>query len=64
MPKYVKKLTNDELLERMADDLVQVHLDGGIDLAYWETALEIVERFYFVRASVEVGEKKNSEGLF
>ena len=46
MQKYVKHLSNDELLERMADDLVQMHNDTGIDIGYWETAKEIVERFY------------------
>ena len=63
MAKYVKHLSNEELLERMADDLVQMHFETGIDLAYWETGMELVERFYHVRAEVIVGEKKNYESV-
>ncbi len=58
MSKYVKHLTNDELLERMADDLVQTHLEEGIDLGYWETALEVVERFYYTNVKVSIISKK------
>ena len=63
MGKYVKHLSNEELLERMADDLVQMHFETGIDLAYWETGLELVERFYHTKAEVIVGEKKNYESV-
>lgn len=57
---YVKKLTNDELLERLADDLVEMHLDTGIDLGYWETGLEVVERFYNIINVIAIdGKKKN-----
>jgi len=56
--KYVKSLKNDELLERMADDLVEMHEAGGIDLAFWETGKEVVERFYRITASVTVLSKK------
>lgn len=55
---YVKRLSNDQLLERMAEDLVQMHYEGGINLAYWETGLEVVRRFYLVAATVEVLRKK------
>lgn len=44
--KYVKHLTNDELLERIAEELVTMHQETSIDLGYWETGREIVERFY------------------
>jgi hypothetical protein len=54
----VKRLSNDKLLERMAEELIHLHLETGIDLAYWETGLEIVERFYNVRATVEILGKK------
>lgn len=57
--KYVKHLSNDELLERIADDLVQMHLDTGIDLGYWETAKEVVERFYRVTTEVIVHDKRS-----
>jgi hypothetical protein len=63
MSKYVKHLSNEELMERMAEDLVNMHNETGIDLAYWETGLELVERFYHVRAEVTVGEKKNYESV-
>jgi hypothetical protein len=55
--KYVKKLNSEELLERIADDLVQMHMEGGIDLAYWETAMEIVGRFYYTSIGVEINGK-------
>jgi hypothetical protein len=56
--KYVKKLNNDELLERLAEDLATMHLEGGIDLGYWETGLEIVGRFYYTSVSVTLNGKK------
>ena len=61
MTKYVKSLTNTELLERLADDLVEMHRATGIDLAYWETAKEVVERFYNINATVIVGPKKGKD---
>lgn len=60
MNKYVKHLTNDELLERMAEELVATHNDTGIDLGYWETALEVVERFYNVDVQVTVKDKRSN----
>jgi hypothetical protein len=59
MAKYVKHLTNDELLERLAEDMMQMHLDTGIDLGYWETGLEAVSRFYNIGIQVRIGDKKN-----
>lgn len=58
MRKYVKHLNNDELLERMAEDLVSMHEQTAIDLGYWETALEVVERFYNVFVDVTISGKK------
>ncbi len=46
--------TNEELLEQIADDLVQMHYETGIDLAYWSTGLEIVRRFYNVDIEEEL----------
>jgi hypothetical protein len=60
MAKYVKHLSNEELLERMAEDLVQMHFETGIDLAYWETGFELVSRFYHTGIEATVGEKKNA----
>lgn len=58
MSKYVKHLNNDELLQRMAEDLVSMHEQTAIDLGYWETALEVVERFYNVFVDVTISGKK------
>ncbi len=53
-------LSNEELLERIADDLVQMHFETGIDLAYWDTALEIVRRYWYTSIHVEIeGKIKN-----
>jgi homoserine dehydrogenase len=61
MSKYVKHLTLEELAERLADELVDSHNATGIDLGYWETARELVERFYEVRVRVVVANKKIGE---
>lgn len=60
--KYVKHLDHTQLLERMADEFVSMHEEGYIDLLHWETALEIVERFYSVDGKIvfEKKEKKNA----
>lgn len=58
MSKYVKHLTNDELLERLADELATMHKETYIELGSWETARELVERFYEVNTEVTVGRKK------
>lgn len=57
--KYVKHLSSEELLERMADELVMMHNDTAIELQYWETAKEIVERFYYIESEVVVHGKRN-----
>ena len=51
-------LTNDELLEQIATDLVNMHNETGIDLAYWSTGLEAVRRFYDIDIEVIVKDKK------
>jgi hypothetical protein len=58
MTKYVKHLTNDELLERLADELVRTHRETAIDLGYWETAREVVERFYSVEVKLTIKKAK------
>lgn len=58
--KYVKHLNKTELLERMADELVDMHIGGYIDLLHWQTALEIAERFYFVDAKIDFTKKENT----
>jgi len=61
MSKYVKHLNSDELLERLADELVEMHKGTFIELGTWETAREIVERFYEVDVIVAIGNKKGGE---
>ena len=58
--KYVKHLNDIELLERMATEFVDMHIEGYIDLVHWETALEITERFYFVDSKINFTKKENN----
>ena len=62
MSKYVKHLTNDELLARLADELVRTHRETGIDLGYWETAREVVERFYQVEVKLVIKKARKNNG--
>jgi len=55
---YVKHLTLEQLAERLASELVDTHRDTGIDLGYWETARELVERFYYVRVNLIISKKE------
>lgn len=52
--------TNDELLEAIAKDLVQMHRETGIDLAYWDNGLAVVRRFYDVDVNVTVRDRRNA----
>jgi hypothetical protein len=45
----------------MEGELVATHNDTGIDLGYWETALEIVERFYEVEVKVTIKNKRSNK---
>jgi hypothetical protein len=45
-------------MERLADELVEMHELTAIDLAYWETARELVERFYDVQITLTITEKE------
>jgi hypothetical protein len=58
--KYVKHLTLEELADRLAEELVATHNDTGIDLGYWETALELVERYYEVEVKVIIKNKRST----
>jgi Tat protein secretion system quality control protein TatD with DNase activity len=60
MRKMMKtlKLYESELLERLADDLVEMHNATGIELQSWENALELVELFYNTYHTVTIGKKK------
>jgi hypothetical protein len=46
------------LLEKLAEDLVDLHKVGGIELESWENALELVEYFYNTYHKVTIGKKK------
>jgi hypothetical protein len=59
--KYVKHLTLEELADRLAEELVATHNDTGIDLGYWETALELVERYYEVEVKVIIKNKRSNK---
>lgn len=61
--KYVKHLTLEELADRLAEELVATHNDTGIDLGYWETALELVERFYEVEVKVIIKNKRSKTNV-
>jgi Tat protein secretion system quality control protein TatD with DNase activity len=52
------KLYESELIEQLADDLVEMHNATGIELQYWDTALKFVEQFYNVYPQVTIGKKK------
>lgn len=52
------KLYESDLLEKLADDLVDLHKVGGIELESWENALELVEYFYNTYHTVTIGKKK------
>jgi hypothetical protein len=46
-----------KLLEKLADELVEMHNATGIELEYWDTARKFVEHFYEVTFRVAVGYK-------
>lgn len=48
------------LASKLADDLVELHNVGGIELEQWDTALEFVKIYYNVEEVVEIriGSKK------
>ena len=48
----------EHIIPRLADELVELHNCGGIELEYWETARLLVEQFYNVNTKVMIGEKK------
>lgn len=58
MNKFVSQLTKDELLERLADELAEMHRGTYIDLGSWETARELVDRYYRVVTIVEIKGKR------
>jgi hypothetical protein len=51
--------SNEELLENIARDLVQMHMETGIDLAYWDNGLAIVRRYYDVEMNLVIRDRRN-----
>ena len=51
---------NYNLLSTLADDFVELHTVGGIELEHWETAHKFVKLFYNTEEIVEIriGSKK------
>lgn len=53
---------HDELLKQLADDFVDLHKCGGIELEHWDTAKRFVDEFYrtksITRHYVEIGQKR------
>lgn len=56
--KFLIHMSNDELLEKIAEELVQMHVQTGIDLNHWPTALELVRRFYTIEQTLVVKGRK------
>lgn len=56
--KFLIHMSNDELLEKIAGELVQMHVQTGIDLNHWPTALELVRRFYTIEQTLVVKGRK------
>jgi hypothetical protein len=44
----------DALIETLADELVELHTVGGIELEQWDTAYQLVKRFYHTEELVEI----------
>ena len=45
----------ESVCKRLADDLVQLHRDTGIELEYWENARLFIEHYYKVQSAVSIG---------
>lgn len=44
----------DKILMKLAEDLVEIHSVGGIELEHWESATEFVKRFYHIEERVQL----------
>lgn len=47
------------LITKLADELVEMHALGAIELEYWETARLLVELCYETSIKVTIGEKRS-----
>ena len=48
------KMDYKNLASQLADDLVELHNVGGIELEQWETAYQIVKHFYNTEEYVQI----------
>ena len=46
--------TDNPLLQTLADDFVELHGVGGIELEQWETAYKFVKHFYNSEEQVQI----------
>jgi len=46
--------TDNPLLQTLADDFVDLHKVGGIELEQWETAYNFVKHFYHTEEMVQI----------
>jgi len=46
--------TDNPLLQTLADDFVDLHRVGGIELEQWETAYKFVKHFYHTEEYVQI----------
>jgi hypothetical protein len=46
--------TDDKILQTLADDFVELHGVGGIELEQWETAYKFVKHFYHTEEMVQI----------
>lgn len=58
--KYLQNNPYFEHLSKLADDLVELHNVGGIELEHWDTAYKLVKIYYNVEEVVQIiiGSKK------
>jgi hypothetical protein len=47
----------EHITAKLADDLVEMHNVGAIELEYWETARLLVEKYYDVSTKITIGER-------
>jgi hypothetical protein len=43
-----------QLIKKLADELVELHQHGGIELESWETAYNLVKLFYNTEEVIEI----------
>ena len=63
MDKFAVPITYEEkdLLNQLAQDLVDTHNDTGINLDYWPAAREFVVRWYIGHTPIKPGRPYNGD---